>query len=157
MSNNSLKKIAVAVTIIVALSLVLFVWQVQRTVEGPVPIAWDRDVCAHCRMHISDRRFAAQVQSNNAEVFNFDDPGCLFEHLVKQNIEAQATYFRAYQEDRWLTKTSIAFIKVDSSPMGYGLAAVKRGSAGSMPYSEANAMVLNKQHQPMHFGDKDAP
>ena len=29
---------------------------------GAVEITWDRDVCEHCSMAISDRRYAAQVR-----------------------------------------------------------------------------------------------
>ena len=36
--------------------------------EGAVPIVWDGEVCQHCKMHVGDPRFAAQVRSEERRV-----------------------------------------------------------------------------------------
>ncbi|MBW2224019.1 MAG: hypothetical protein JRF54_07310 [Deltaproteobacteria bacterium] len=48
--------------------------------EGAVPVVWDGEVCQHCKMHVGDPRFAAQVQTTSGDILNFDDPGCLFDY-----------------------------------------------------------------------------
>ena len=46
----------------------------QRSPTGPVEPAWDRQACAHCRMHLSEPPFAAQLRTAEGEVLYFDDP-----------------------------------------------------------------------------------
>ncbi len=44
------------------------------------PVAWDRAVCARCSMLVgASARFAAQLQTEDGTVLDFDDPGCLLE------------------------------------------------------------------------------
>ena len=40
--------------------------------DGPVPIVWDSQVCAHCKMHVGDPRFAAQLHTTEGDVMSFD-------------------------------------------------------------------------------------
>ena len=35
--------------------------------EGPVPVVWDGEVCGHCKMHVGDPRFAAQLQTTGGD------------------------------------------------------------------------------------------
>src|SRR5512139_683025 len=61
--------------------------------SGPVPIVWDKEPCAHCRMHIGDPRFAAQLQAADGRVASFDDPGCLFAYVEAEAPEVTHLYF----------------------------------------------------------------
>ena len=114
--------------------------------DHAVPIVWDREVCAHCSMHIGEPAFAAQLQLLDGTIHNFDDPGCLFELLAKDNPEVHAVYFRDYAGHEWLSQHQAAFIAVEPTPMGYGIAAVKRGTAGAQDMSWAKARVLEAKH-----------
>jgi len=95
--------------------------------EGPEPVAWDREACARCRMLIGDPRFAAQLQTRDGRVLNFDDPGCLLRFRAERDPEVQALWFHHHREDRWIRGDRVAFVDPGGpTPMGYGLAAVAR-------------------------------
>ena len=44
---------------------------------GPRPIAWGEEICRHCRMAVTDPRFAAELVTTRGRVYVFDDVGCL--------------------------------------------------------------------------------
>lgn len=110
--------------------------------DGPAPLAWDREACAHCRMHVGDRRFAAQLQTTDGRVLNFDDPGCLFKYAAEHRPSERARYFRHLTEDRWVPGAAASFVPAEGSPMGYGLGAIDR-RAGAMTSTAASAQVLD--------------
>lgn len=104
----------------------------QRPPDGPEPVAWDREPCAHCRMHVGDPRFAAQLQTAAGETRNYDDPGCLLAELAERRREGvRAIWFRDSTSDRWIPAADVVFVPVAPTPMGYGLAAVPRGAGAS--------------------------
>lgn len=41
------------------------------------PIAYGKDACAHCKMTILDKRYAAEIVNPKGRVFKFDDIACL--------------------------------------------------------------------------------
>lgn len=126
--------VAVAITAIVRLNE-------AKPPEGPVPIVWDREVCAFCKMHIGDPRFAAQLQTTDGRVLNFDDPGCLFEYMQKHPAPVYALYFRDYDGSGWLSVDEAGFLPVDDSPMGYGIRAVPKALAGTKDMTWAKNQV----------------
>ena len=105
--------------------------------DGPVDVVWDREVCAHCQMHVGEPAFAAQLQTKDGAVLSFDDPGCAFLLLEQRDVNVHALYFRHHREDRWLPAERTAFAPVAVSPMGFGLAAVDAGTQGAIPVDEA--------------------
>lgn len=133
--------------VIVALGVLLvsgFAWLIiraQALPTGVVPVVWDREVCAHCKMHIGEPGFAAQLQLEDGRVLNFDDPGCLFRHLARDIGPVRATYFRHLHEDRWLSSGEVGFIEVEPTPMGFGLGAVDASHPGALSYATARARI----------------
>jgi hypothetical protein len=114
--------------------------------DGPVPIVWDRQVCAHCKMHVGDPRFAAQLHTSEGDVMSFDDPGCLFDYLHGNEAHVHALYFRNYDADGWLTEAEVGFLPVDDSPMGYGIRAVPKDTAGAHDLAWAKEQVMSRPH-----------
>jgi copper chaperone NosL len=49
----------------------------------PAELDAKHDACAHCRMVVSDQRFAAQLVAPSEEPRFFDDIGCLRAHLAE--------------------------------------------------------------------------
>ena len=102
---------------------------------GPVAVAWDRQTCAHCGMHVGDPRFAAQLRMGDGDVYHFDDVGCLarFEAALGPGDQAKvkAVYVRDSSADRWIDLDHAAFLPGADTPMGSGFAAVEAGSPGS--------------------------
>jgi copper chaperone NosL len=112
--------------------------------EGPQPIVWDREPCAHCRMLISEPRFAAQLETASGEVQSFDDPGCLLSALDAGGPRAHRLWFHHVREDRWLDAASVAFEPASDSPMGFGLGAVDAGAPGALSLDEARRRVAER-------------
>ena len=104
----------------------------QALPTGVVEVVWDREVCAHCKMHIGEPGFAAQLQLEDGRVMNFDDPGCLFRHLGRDIGKVRATYFHHVHEDRWMSEDATGFVRKEPTPMGFGLGAVDRSEPGAM-------------------------
>jgi hypothetical protein len=125
--------------------LVAAVWLVirlgQSPPDGPVAVAWDDAACAECRMHVGNPAFAAQLQTQDGEVLDFDDPGCLFRYRAAHHPRVHAVYFHAHEGDAWLRETETAFARVSETPMGYGLAAAPRGTPGALSVREAERLV----------------
>jgi len=122
--------------------IALLVIRLQRPAAGPVEIVWDREPCAQCRMLIGERAFAAQLQTQDGRVLNFDDPGCLLKYEVERSPAVRATYFHRWKGQGWLTPDEVAFVPVPHSPMGYDLGAVEKGTPGSISLEAARSQVL---------------
>jgi copper chaperone NosL len=110
--------------------------------DGPAAVAWDRVACAHCRMLVSDPRFAAQLQLEDGEVLHFDDPGCLLSARAALARPVRAVWFHDSGGEGWIAEADVAFVRGLETPMGYGLAAVRAGSApGALSVAEALAAL----------------
>ncbi len=125
-----------------ALAVAAVIGRLERAPRGPVEPAWDRQACAHCRMHLSEHGFAAQLQSAEGEVFFFDDPGCLFLWQAEGGAGAAAIYFHHLREERWLAAAEAGFVRVAPTPMGWGFGAVERGAPGAIAPDESRRAVL---------------
>ena len=134
-----------AVVMAAAGAFVGLVVRSQAKPEGPVPIVFDKEACAHCHMQIGDPHLAAQAQLQDGSVLNFDDPGCLLNWLDQAREQPRAIWLRHHREDRWLSRASAAFIEVGETPMGFGLGAVERGAPGAISWEEAAAQVRAKR------------
>jgi copper chaperone NosL len=119
-----------------------------RPPEGPQPIVYDREPCAHCRMLISEPRFAAQLQTEAGEVESFDDPGCLLAALQARETPPRALWFHHVRDERWIDGAHVAFEPSDKTPMGYGLGAVDAGTAGALGLEEARLRVATRGARP---------
>jgi NosL len=117
----------------------------QALPRGPQPIVWDQEACAHCRMSISSPRSAAQLQTQDGRVLDFDDPGCLMAYVAANRPHIHAVYFHAYDGGRWLAQPDAAFVPVTRTPMGYDLGAVPRGTPGALDYAAAVRRVLARE------------
>lgn len=133
--------IAVGVLIVIG-AAVAIIYVSGRPPSGPVEIVWDEEVCAECRMHVGERGFAVQLQTEGGEVLVFDDPGCALVYIDRTHPRIHALYFHHLEEDRWIAERDVAFVPVESSPMGYQLGAVDR-AAGSVSLAQAREQVLS--------------
>ena len=122
--------------------IALLVIRLQRPAVGPVEIVWDREPCAQCRMLIGDPAFAAQLQTTDGRILDFDDPGCLLKYEAERRPAVRASYFHQVKGAGWLSLDKVAFVPVPHSPMGYDLGAVPTGTPGAISIDEARARVL---------------
>lgn len=105
--------------------------------DGPADVVWDREVCAHCRMHVGEPAFAAQLQVADGRILFFDDPGCAALLIRENALDVHALYFRHHTADRWIPVGEAAFVEVARTPMGFGYGAVDAGTAGAVPWAVA--------------------
>jgi copper chaperone NosL len=96
---------------------------------GPGVISYDSDACDHCRMTISDPRFAAQLVTKTGKVYRFDDPGCLASFLASQQVAPEAVHsiwMNDYAQPEHRVQADAAVFVVSDrirAPMNGGMAA----------------------------------
>lgn len=112
------------------------------------------DVCPYCNMTIMDARYAAQMITTTNKVYNYDDVGCLLDHVLGYG-GPQATPKELYVADFATSKRKEAhFIPANQAhfllnerirtPMGVGLLA----------FSTATALGAYLKERPQHMGEK---
>ncbi len=124
--------------------LVILIARSESLPEGVRPVVWDRTACAECRMAVSERGYAAQLQTRGGEVLDFDDPGCLFLYLDANEVDVHAIYFHHVREDRWLPAARAVFVEAGPSPMAFGLGAEDLGAAGGLSFEAAREKVRSR-------------
>jgi hypothetical protein len=109
---------------------------------GPVEPTWDRDACEHCRMVVSDRRFAAQVRSaSTGKVSHFDDPGCAVLSGVGDQDEI---WVRDHEGHEWLDGREVSFSSGHTTPMGYGFGVAAEGAEG-VDWAEMTKQIQERE------------
>jgi len=122
------------------------VLRAQAPPERPEPPAWDGTRCERCGMLVSERGFAAQIQTRDGRVLHFDDPGGLLLYRAEEDPEVHAVWFHHVAEPRWIPWDRVAFERVEPTPMGYGLGARERGEApGLLTPAEALAHARERE------------
>jgi len=101
----------------------------------PRPINIGQDVCAYCKMGITDTRFASELITAKGKVYKFDSIECLASYYLEQdkNEMHNATLWVPdfNQPKEWISGKNAVYLKSDKirSPMGLGLLAF-RNEAG---------------------------
>lgn len=94
--------------------------------SGPKAIVAGRDQCMHCKMAISDLRFAAQYVTEKGKRFTFDSIECLVHSMRMSEVEVRSAWVADYEmADTWVPVERAVFLHAERihSPMGAGLAA----------------------------------
>ena len=145
MSKTAIKVLLLVIGFVVAVVTIVRYNQVELP-EGAAPVVWDQEVCGHCKMHVGDPRFAAQLQTEAGDVLSFDDPGCMFDYLSEHDAAVHALYFRNHLADGWLSEAEAGFLPVDDSPMGYGIRAVPADTPGANDIEWGRRQVSERSH-----------
>jgi copper chaperone NosL len=106
--------------------------------SGPEAIRYDRDTCAHCRMHFAARGFAAERRDERGTLQKYDDIGCM---LV---AASRGPSGEAWVEDHsgngfvpLFQATLVAGMDL-ATPMGYGVIAF-RDARSAEQFARAHA------------------
>lgn len=98
--------------------------------QDPVEIHYGGDECAHCKMMITDGRFASQIVTETGKAIKFDAIECMAEYAGTHKgklgqVKLWVSDFNG--EKDWIEISRATFIRseVIRSPMGAGLLAVK--------------------------------
>lgn len=106
--------------------------------SGPVPIVFDSDACAQCRMQISDTRFGAELVTKRGRVVKFDAIECFREYekqAASANDVASRWVIDFSHPGTFIPATEAWYVAVPGgkSPMGKGLLATRdRAEAESL-------------------------
>lgn len=133
--------VGVSFALLVVGGVAFAVMRTQALPEGPQPVAWDKEPCAHCHMHVSEPPFASHLILTDGRVLHFDDPGCLFRYVVANEPAVHQSWFRDHTQARWLSGESARFVTVPMSPMGYLQGATTGPADLGQSFDEAVAAV----------------
>ena len=118
--------------------------------SGPSEIAWDRDICAYCRMIISDRAYAAQVRGGTGnKVYKFDDLGCAVNWLHERGwssdeVEIWVGNHHHPHESRWLDARTAHYVSGQTTPMDYGFGAIDIAGNDNVDFSTVRHNMLKR-------------
>ena len=111
----------------------------------PVEIVVNEDICSLCRMAVSERRFAAEVVTEEGRVEVFDDVGCLVDWLGENGRPAGAgTFVVDYRTGEWLAAEGAAYVRSPelSTPMGHGIVAFRDWGTAEAARRELGGAVV---------------
>lgn len=108
------------------------------------------DICALCKMAISQASYAGQFIDKDGNVLKFDDIGCMIRFVRDNNQrDAVAKFFvMDYDTRQWLDGQQATYVKADrnASPMGSGLTAFRETS-------RADDYAAKNKGRLLHFED----
>lgn len=94
----------------------------------PVALA-PEDMCAYCKMAISEKRYAAELIDSEGQAFKFDDIGCMVNFIKsKKNTAKVVAYFvMDFDERQWIKATDASYVRSSelNTPMNGGIIAFK--------------------------------
>jgi copper chaperone NosL len=114
---------------VIALACGGFLGGCGTDLSRPPTVRYGEEACAHCRMIISDDRFAAALVTKGGDTLKFDDIGCLVEHKADQQQlpgSVSIHWVRDFGGGGWLDARSASYVHSTKvhSPMGYNLTAL---------------------------------
>jgi copper chaperone NosL len=107
------------------------------------------DVCAACKMALSERQFAAEYVTRDGDARKYDDLGCLLDDVKEKQPQNVAAYFvMDFNTKQWVNAHDAHFVRSAEikSPMGGGVIAFKEQARAA----EAAAQFKGAQ---VRFGD----
>jgi copper chaperone NosL len=96
------------------------------------------DICAFCKMSVSQPAYAAQFIDKDGSNFKFDDVGCMIRFAREDNRRSKVAAFFVmdYNDHHWLPAERATYVKSEktASPMGSGLVGF-RDSSGAKDFA----------------------
>lgn len=93
----------------------------------PETLVKGQDICALCRMPVSDIHFAGQVTIEGELPFFFDDPGCLAEFIRSGSVKGRTAmaWVADHRTGNWIRADRALYTRAPnlSTPMNYKLVA----------------------------------
>ena len=130
---------------------VLFLW--PGPIQGPEPIAYGRDACAQCRMHMSRVGFAGEMRDREGRLTKYDDIGCLLRAMVATHREVPETWVEDHDSGAWISLLAAHFVRSPrtDTPMGYGIVAFETEPAANAFAAREGGTIAQLEdilHQP---------
>ncbi len=96
--------------------------------DGPEPINYGSDICAHCNMKIMDNRFGAELLNTKSKAYKFDAAECMADYLKENTIDVKKMFVTDFNNPGTFIPAGGAVFLVSpkrKSPMGENLSAYK--------------------------------
>ncbi len=120
---------------------------VTACTPGPEAFHFGEDIGAHCRMPISDTRFASQVVMDTGKVYKFDAIECMANWLAAHDQEAVHSVWvsDALGSGTLIEADEAVIVRSEDirSPMGAGLAAFQTREAAAEAMGESPMEILS--------------
>lgn len=137
--------------LVMASAILVFLAGCRRERDtSPPQIAYGQQECDHCRMIISEERFAAALVTNytdGARKLAFDDVGCLLDWMSAHHGQqaGDVPYVHDFTTKAWLDARNAAYVRCDKlqSPMASNLAAFSGVAGAEEIQSRFPGAVLN--------------
>ena len=111
--------------------------------DAPTEPVWGKEPCAHCKMLVSDRRYAAQIVDEAGERRFFDDVGCMVLWMDGREPPERA-WVRESTSGAWLDPRAAAYEPGARTPMDFGFEA---RSGGGLAFDAVRAAVLDENRR----------
>jgi nitrous oxide reductase accessory protein NosL len=115
--------------LVLALLTLSFLGCEKAAQDGPHKIHYDRDMCAECKMVISDRNYAIQIVNPiNNKAYNFDDIGCAIIWMNNNSekwLDEAKLYVADHKTAELFEAKEMYWVKGFTTPMDFGFAAFK--------------------------------
>ncbi|HEY8447737.1 MAG TPA: nitrous oxide reductase accessory protein NosL [Thermomicrobiales bacterium] len=133
-------------------SLLLTGCRKRASANDPPKISYGKDVCARCRMIISEERHAGGLVDKDGEASLFDDTGELIAQVQEEGLGERRVWVHDYESREWIDGTT-AFYVVDDfmTPMGTGVVAVAERDAADRLANEQGGRVMTWQEMLEHW------
>ncbi len=116
--------------------------------QQPASVDTRNDACAHCRMTVSDVRFAGQIAAKGEEPRFFDDIGCLRDYLTRHALgEDAVAYVADHRTKAWVPRDKAVYVRNDrvSTPMGsHIIAFADPASRGADPDGSGTPLAFDE-------------
>jgi copper chaperone NosL len=131
---------------IILLFLVLEIAACKRQFEH---INYGHEACAHCKMTIMDKRFAAEILTSKGRAIKFDDLGCLLNYIKNEHFtgDGAGIFVADYNnpDGEFLDARKAIYIQNDQlkSPMGGNYASSATTALANKLNVTFNSPLLN--------------
>jgi copper chaperone NosL len=135
-------------------SLAIAILFLAACTSGPRPVQLGAEECAHCRMVISDGRYAAQLMTAKGRSYSFDDVACMVAFVNDAAPNGAAAGEPAARghwvadfdaPGEWIPVEQAVFVRSDAlrTPMGGGLSAHATVEAASALQAEVGGVLTD--------------
>ena len=116
--------------------------------RSPQPVEIEAaDMCAQCKMAISQKRYAAEMADIDGNVMKFDNIDCMIRYVSGNDLKdkAAAWFVMDSNGEKWLDARQAFLVKSASipGPMGSGILAGKDGAMADELAKRFSGQVLH--------------
>jgi copper chaperone NosL len=134
-----------AAILVVLVSAMTFVLANCQSVPEPIAIEAN-DMCAFCRMSITEKRYAAELIDGDGEARKFDDIGCMANFMKQKQNDGtiRATFVMDFEQREWVKAEDALYVRSPEfkTPMSGGIVAFKNESSAQAAAAKYQGTML---------------